>query len=83
MHSKTLTDILGIFRNCVRVSKCTLDLSGAVISILGQNEHIQLFSFIIKYRLKPKKVTFEKKKIILLDISHMIYRRFDHNSLFT
>ena len=64
MHSKTLTEILGIFGNCVRISKCTLDLSGAVISILSQNEHAQLFSFIIKYRLKPKKLTFEKKLFI-------------------
>ena len=64
MLSKTLTEILGIFGNCVRISKCTPYLSGAVISILSQNEHVQLFSFIIKYRLKPKKLTFEKKLFI-------------------
>ena len=55
MLSKTLTEILGIFENCIRISKWTLDLTGAVISILRQNEHTQLFSFIMKYRLKPKK----------------------------
>ena len=63
MLSKTLTEILGIFGNCVRISKCTLDLSDAVISILRQNEHAQLFLFIIKYRLKQKKLTFKKMVI--------------------
>ena len=62
MLSKTLTEILGIFGNCDRISKFTLDLTGAVISIVSQNEHTQLFSFIIEYCLKPKKLTFEKNK---------------------
>ena len=62
MLSKTLTEIFGIFGNYVRISKCTLDLTGAVISIVSQNEHTQLFSFITKYNFKPKKITFEKNR---------------------
>merc|ERR1712228_900405 len=39
IYSKTLTEILGIFENCIRISKWTLDFTGTVISILRQNEH--------------------------------------------